>query len=102
MCEGEKNENKGEKTMLGECIKLPSLGPGPLFMMDHSPQAKHFIPLSKEITTKNKLKITEMRDKEATNKSKLLHALLQRETSCQGSERLIFLKIIYRITVYSI
>lgn len=39
--------------MVGECIKLPSLGPGPLHMMDHSPQAKHLISLSEKI---NKLR----------------------------------------------
>lgn len=41
--------------MVGECIKLPSLGPGPLHMMDHSPKAKHLIPLCKKI---NKLSTT--------------------------------------------
>lgn len=35
--------------MVGECIKLPSLGPGPLHMMDHSPKAKHLISLSEKI-----------------------------------------------------
>lgn len=35
--------------MVGECIKLPSLGPGPLHMMDHSPQAKHLISQSGKI-----------------------------------------------------
>lgn len=39
--------------MVGECIKLPPLGPGPLHMMDHSPQAKHLISLSEKI---NKLR----------------------------------------------
>lgn len=39
--------------MVGECIKLPSLGPGLLHMMDHSPQAKHLISLSEKI---NKLR----------------------------------------------
>ncbi len=34
---------------MGECIKLPSLGPGPLHMMDHSPKAKHLISLSEKI-----------------------------------------------------
>lgn len=35
--------------MAGECIKLPSLGPGPLHMMDHLPKAKHLISLSEKI-----------------------------------------------------
>lgn len=35
--------------MMGECIKLPSLGSDPLHMMDHSPQAKHLISLSDKI-----------------------------------------------------
>lgn len=35
--------------MVGECIKLPSLGQGPLHMMDHSPKAKHLISLSEKI-----------------------------------------------------
>lgn len=39
--------------MVSKCIKLPSLGPGPLHMMDHSPQAKHLISPSEKI---NKLR----------------------------------------------
>ena len=37
---------------LNGCIKLPSLGPEPVHMMDHSPKAKHLI-LQRKI---NKLK----------------------------------------------
>lgn len=42
--------------MVGECIKLPSLGPGPLHMMDHSPQAKHLISQSGKINILSKYK----------------------------------------------
>lgn len=35
--------------MVGECIKLPSLGPGSLHMMDHSPKAKHLISMRGKI-----------------------------------------------------
>lgn len=47
VCERER-ESERARGMVGECIKLPSLGPGPLHMMDHSPKAKHLILLSKK------------------------------------------------------
>lgn len=47
---------EGAREMVGECIKLPSLGPGPLHMMDHSPKAKHLISLSGKINKLSKYK----------------------------------------------
>lgn len=46
-------EHVRAREMVVECIKLPSLGPGPLHMMDHLPKAKHLISLSRKI---NKLR----------------------------------------------
>ena len=49
-------KSEREKAMVGDCIKLPSLGPGPLDMMDNSPQAKHLISPSEKINKLNNYK----------------------------------------------